>query len=85
MDTAAQASVDPGPRPEVTPTFPNNGQTAVAELAEAGELAVILASLQTVRDGNFSVRLPVAWTGLPARSPTPSTRSSLPMSRWRRS
>ena len=28
------------------------------------ELALILESLQTMRDGNFSVRLPVAWTGL---------------------
>src|ERR1700730_2817528 len=30
----------------------------------SGELAVILASLQTMRDGDFSVRLPGAWTGL---------------------
>ncbi len=29
-----------------------------------GELAAILASLQTMRDGDFSVRLPGAWTGL---------------------
>jgi HAMP domain-containing protein/CheY-like chemotaxis protein/GAF domain-containing protein len=28
------------------------------------DLALILASLQTVRDGDFSVRLPVAWVGL---------------------
>src|SRR6202041_1291568 len=28
------------------------------------DLALILESLQTMRDGNFSVRLPVAWTGL---------------------
>src|SRR6202051_3792967 len=28
------------------------------------DLALILASLQTMRDGDFSVRLPVAWTGL---------------------
>jgi HAMP domain-containing protein/CheY-like chemotaxis protein/signal transduction histidine kinase len=28
------------------------------------ELALILASLQTMRDGDFSVRLPVAWVGL---------------------
>jgi HAMP domain-containing protein/CheY-like chemotaxis protein/signal transduction histidine kinase len=30
----------------------------------SGELAAILASLQTMRDGDFSVRLPGAWTGL---------------------
>jgi HAMP domain-containing protein/CheY-like chemotaxis protein/signal transduction histidine kinase len=28
------------------------------------DLALILESLQTMRDGNFTVRLPVAWTGL---------------------
>jgi HAMP domain-containing protein/CheY-like chemotaxis protein/signal transduction histidine kinase len=28
------------------------------------DLALILASLQTMRDGDFSVRLPVAWVGL---------------------
>src|SRR5213595_2717746 len=27
-------------------------------------LALILASLQTMRDGDFSVRLPVSWVGL---------------------
>ena len=31
---------------------------------EPGDLSLILASLQTMRDGDFSVRLPVAWTGL---------------------
>lgn len=28
------------------------------------DLALILASLQTMRNGDFTVRLPVAWTGL---------------------
>jgi HAMP domain-containing protein/CheY-like chemotaxis protein/signal transduction histidine kinase len=46
-----------------------NGQfadtdTDGAVAPEAEDLALILASLQTMRDGNFSVRLPVAWTGL---------------------
>jgi HAMP domain-containing protein/CheY-like chemotaxis protein/signal transduction histidine kinase len=31
---------------------------------QADDLARILESLQTMRDGDFSVRLPVAWTGL---------------------
>jgi HAMP domain-containing protein/CheY-like chemotaxis protein/signal transduction histidine kinase len=31
---------------------------------EPDDLALILASLQTMRDGDFSVRLPVAWVGL---------------------
>ncbi len=34
---------------------------------ESSELAMILASLQTMRDGDFSVRLPGAWTGLPGK------------------
>ena len=31
---------------------------------QTDDLALILASLQTMRDGDFSVRLPVAWVGL---------------------
>jgi HAMP domain-containing protein/CheY-like chemotaxis protein/signal transduction histidine kinase len=43
----------------------NNGHNANGINAPQGEdLALILESLQTMRDGNFSVRLPVAWTGL---------------------
>ena len=38
----------------------SNGQAS-------GELAAILASLRTMRDGDFSVRLPGAWTGLPGK------------------
>src|SRR5580693_3753935 len=39
---------------------------------EAGEpqsvdLSVILGALHTMRDGNFSVRLPGSWTGLPGK------------------
>src|ERR1700758_5581677 len=41
---------------------PSNGGHVVA--AEGPSLAVILAGLQTMRDGNFSVRLPGSWTGL---------------------
>jgi HAMP domain-containing protein/CheY-like chemotaxis protein/signal transduction histidine kinase len=33
----------------------------------SSELAAILASLQTMRDGEFSVRLPGSWTGLPGK------------------
>src|ERR1700733_5382673 len=40
-----------------------NGSVAVAEPADV-HLDVILAQLQAVRDGNFSVRLPGEWTGL---------------------
>ncbi|HEY4382831.1 MAG TPA: HAMP domain-containing protein [Acidobacteriaceae bacterium] len=38
----------------------NNG----VDSPQGEDLALILESLQTMRDGNFSVRLPVAWTGL---------------------
>ena len=33
----------------------------------SSELTTILASLQTMRDGEFSVRLPGSWTGLPGK------------------
>ena len=41
---------------------PSNGGHVVA--AEGPSLAIILAGLQTMRDGDFSVRLPGSWTGL---------------------
>ena len=63
MDSAAQASMDPNSPPDVS-TFPSNGNTVVGAPPEAAELAVILASLQTIRDGDFSVRLPSDWTGV---------------------
>src|ERR1700736_781557 len=43
-----------------------NGSVAVAEPADA-HLDVVLAQLQAVRDGNFSVRLPGSWIGLPGK------------------
>src|SRR5437660_3954797 len=42
------------------PTPSNGGHVAGAE---GPSLAVILAGLQTMRDGDFSVRLPGSWTG----------------------
>ncbi len=42
----------------------NNGNATHAAEADSANLGVILASLQTMRDGDFSVRLPGAWTGL---------------------
>src|SRR5262245_53304370 len=41
----------------------NNGTAAVAEVSQA-DLNAILAGLQTMRDGDFSVRLPGSWTGM---------------------
>jgi len=43
-----------------------NGNVALAEHPNA-DLEVILANLQAVRDGNFSVRLPGSWIGLPGK------------------
>jgi HAMP domain-containing protein/CheY-like chemotaxis protein len=42
----------------------NGNHANGADVPESEDLARILESLQTMRDGNFSVRLPVAWTGL---------------------
>ena len=49
---------------EATHSNGGNGTAiAVAESAPA-DLSVVLAALQTMRDGDFSVRLPGSWTGL---------------------
>ena len=40
------------------------GAQSTVSSAATDDLAIILASLQTMREGDFSVRLPVAWTGL---------------------
>ena len=44
----------------------NNGKDHPAEIS-APELSLLLSSLQTMRDGDFSVRLPGTWTGLPGK------------------
>src|SRR5260370_24372808 len=41
--------------------------TVVANGEFDADLSVILASLQTMRDGDFSVLLPGSWTGLPGK------------------
>ena len=43
----------------------HNG-TSLVEPA-SGDLSVILSGLQTMRDGDFSVRLPGSWIGLPGK------------------
>ncbi len=45
----------------------NNGNSVHAAESVPVDLRVILAGLQTVRDGDFSVRLPGSWTGLPGK------------------
>ena len=49
---------------EAEPLAKNNGQTTAGTELAAANMSVILASLQTMRDGDFSVRLPGNWTGL---------------------
>jgi HAMP domain-containing protein/CheY-like chemotaxis protein/signal transduction histidine kinase len=44
-----------------------NGTAVAAEHRESVDLTSILAALQTMRDGNFSVRLPGFWTGVPGK------------------
>ena len=62
--TAATATVEPEP---VAKSAKSNGQTTASEELFAANMSVILASLQTMRDGDFSVRLPGNWTGLPGK------------------
>ena len=52
--------------PDPRPNAKSNGRavTAVESEPVSADLSVILASLQTMRDGDFSVRLPGNWTGL---------------------
>jgi HAMP domain-containing protein/signal transduction histidine kinase/DNA-binding response OmpR family regulator len=45
----------------------NGALESAFESAPSDCLAVILQSLQTMKDGDFSVRLPVTWTGLPGK------------------
>src|SRR3982751_4089515 len=64
--TAGAPTADAGPKSKATSQ--GNGQgngaaTAVAEVSQA-DLNAILAGLQTMRDGDFSVRLPGSWTGV---------------------
>ena len=42
----------------------NNGNSVLVAERDSADLSAILASLQTMRDGDFSVRLPGSWTGL---------------------
>ena len=44
-----------------------NGNSVLAAESGSADLAMILASLHAVRDGDFSVRLPGDWTGLPGK------------------
>ena len=49
---------------ETKASVKNNGHSNVAAEPGSADFTAILASLQTMRDGDFSVRLPGSWTGL---------------------
>src|SRR5215468_7571148 len=49
---------------EATPSSDTNGSNGSFMPNESPSLALILSGLQTMRDGDFSVRLPGSWTGL---------------------
>src|SRR6202050_2285590 len=46
------------------PGAKSNGRAALEAEPVSADLSVILAGLQTMRNGDFSVRLPGNWTGL---------------------
>src|SRR5437016_14084669 len=66
--TAAVANGEPNvpvegkPIAEAKAPVKNNGNSGGEPVSV--DLSVILGALNTMRDGDFSVRLPVSWTGL---------------------
>jgi HAMP domain-containing protein/CheY-like chemotaxis protein/signal transduction histidine kinase len=65
MKRSSQSTIEnPG---RAIPTSPDNGHAIAVTENASPDLSVILASLQTMRDGDFSVRLPGSWTGLPGK------------------
>jgi HAMP domain-containing protein/CheY-like chemotaxis protein/signal transduction histidine kinase len=51
-------------RPAASEKRNGNGNSVLVDHSAPQDLSTILASLQTMRDGDFSVRLPGSWTGL---------------------
>jgi HAMP domain-containing protein/CheY-like chemotaxis protein/signal transduction histidine kinase len=60
METSVQPLVD---GQEAQSYFPHSE----VQRPDPEYLAIILQTLQTMKDGDFSVRLPVSWTGLPGK------------------
>ncbi len=56
-------AVAPAVQPKATPAAKNNGHNGGGAISQA-DLGAILVGLQTMRDGDFSVRLPAVWTGV---------------------
>src|SRR5467141_5237000 len=53
--------------PQADQNNKNNGNVVLVAEPASADLSVILSSLQTMRNGDFSVRLPGSWTGLPGK------------------
>ena len=51
-------------RPATSEKRNGNGNSVMVDQSAPQDLSAILASLQTMRDGDFSVRLPGSWTGI---------------------
>src|SRR5216684_5214419 len=49
---------------DLKPNVKSNGRSHSRTESASPNLTVILAALQTMRDGDFSVRLPGAWVGV---------------------
>ena len=66
MKRSNNVATDNGePKANLKATLKHNGHPKVqAESLSANDLSLILGSLQTMRDGDFSVRLPGSWTGV---------------------
>src|ERR1700677_1594621 len=61
---AATATIESAPKRNEK----SNGHSDIAAEPVVADFTTILASLQTMRDGDFSVRLPGSWTGLAGKS-----------------
>src|SRR6202521_4802252 len=62
----AATEVAPG-EPKADQNNKNNGNVALATEPASADLSLILTGLQTMRNGDFSVRLPGSWVGLPGK------------------
>ena len=64
METTADVTTGAKQRPRALRGKGNGHSSNGVAAQPVDDLTLILASLRTMRDGDFSVRLPVAWTGL---------------------
>jgi HAMP domain-containing protein/CheY-like chemotaxis protein/signal transduction histidine kinase len=64
MKRSEQTITTANTEPDSKSNAKSNGQNNVLVDVSYADLSIILSSLQTMRDGDFSVRLPGNWTGL---------------------